>query len=1265
MKKRLLSVIVAITLLLTSFPINPSPVQAAGNAIDQLDIGFGGAFSTAYGYTSSTGEIMFGDVTRRSGTEQLVANQGVTLNGGTDGIQYVSQHAFGSTTMNAPFIMEAEFNAQSSQTDLATLLAAMGNLYVRYRTTGTLQYGFSVNNNGSWTDYRKEITIPSSNAKHTIAIVYEPTSSGATLRLFLDGVEQESVVSTNGAATVSTGGANKFAFGNEVHSASFNRGFKGSISRAIVSGYSGSFDPSYFKLMELGQINHELIMLSLGSLDENSYIASVDELNSGNVQVTGGEIVGLGLLNLSGNQSRIVYTPSQAIQPTLLTNSYAAEISLAPESIQAGNQLIDLAGAVALQVGVQNNLNVVVGGANQASIDITNVLDQDYVHLALAYEVRNQAATISVWNGLQQLGDDIVVGTLPTATHNSIIYAGDLLNGAGKSVNGTVYGVAFGSITGYFKSTLLGLLGGPCILPEGLDPGLRIAISANECPAALAAKASLVRPKESQVQWQQYELTAFLHYGINTYYDVEWGNFNEDPNRFQPTDLDTDQWARTLKESGFKMAILTVKHHDGFLLYPSRYTDFGVESSTWKNGEGDVLREFVDSMRKYDIKVGVYLSPSDHKAYTDGFFANNSPRSMRTIPTLVQNDDRAGDPSYPTFQYMATDYGAFFLNQLYEVLTQYGEIDEVWFDGSQGHIPGNRMEKYDWDSYYSLIRELAPNAVIAVQGEDVRWVGNESGRARENEWSVLAAKMEPSGIQTYFPSYNQPDLGSRTVLTSAAANGMEYLTWWPSEVDVSIRPGWFYHANQSPKSIQQLRDIYYQSVARNSVLLLNIPPDKEGKLPQVDVNRLKEWNQSMKRDFAINYNDQAVVTATNSNTNTDPNAVVDKNYDTAWASLTKGPSTLTFNFGDPVQVDKVVLQENIREGQQIESFAIDVKNVAGEWQQIASNGVVGYKRVQLLSQTVTGSEFRVRILQARGPVHLSEVGFYLTGPSIANKTSLDSLIVEAEMQQHNAEEGNQLGQYPASAKEAFQQAINAAKEVSSDPYATQGDVNGAYGDLENAIQQFLSSPNEGTLHAELLAPASVNAGANFDVKVAINYLETEVFAQDITISYDDSLVEFVNAESLIDEVGIISMNLSTPGTVRLILASKGAEYGVIGTVELLKLQFRALNQAGTTTLPAEAIFHGDPIVLGSGLGEDIHLDSVEVSVTINNPTPVIISDLNGDGRISIGDLALIASHYGKTSASPDWASIQHMDFNTDGVINISDLGVIATQLLNN
>ncbi|MFI0975611.1 alpha-L-fucosidase [Streptomyces sp. NPDC021093] len=317
----------------------------------------------------------------------------------------------------------------------------------------------------------------------------------------------------------------------------------------------------------------------------------------------------------------------------------------------------------------------------------------------------------------------------------------------------------------------------------------RIPVHPTDTPGQLVAKASALRPDERQVAWQRLERTAFLHFGVNTFTGLEWGTGDEDPNLFQPVGLDTDQWARALRDGGFKLAVLTVKHHDGFVLSRSRYTTHSVRSSTWQGGRGDVLRNFTASMHAHGIKVGIYLSPADENQFLHGVYANGSARRPRSIPTLVEGDDRAGT-ALRRFDLPATDYGAYMLNQLYEVLTEYGPVDEVWFDGAQGRIPPDKVEKYDWDSWYALIRALAPKASVAVSGPDVRWVGNEGGLARENEWSTVPVKETEGayGRTDYALPYDAPDQGSRDALVEAREVA-QYLQWWPAECDVSIRPG--------------------------------------------------------------------------------------------------------------------------------------------------------------------------------------------------------------------------------------------------------------------------------------------------------------------------------------------------------------------------------------------------------------------------------------------------------------------------------------------
>ncbi|MEU7583259.1 alpha-L-fucosidase [Streptomyces sp. NPDC041068] len=503
------------------------------------------------------------------------------------------------------------------------------------------------------------------------------------------------------------------------------------------------------------------------------------------------------------------------------------------------------------------------------------------------------------------------------------------------------------------SSTSLAAAAPTAVGTGGTQPPHRIPIGPGDSPETLVTKASQVRPTARQIAWQKLEQTAFLHFGVNTFTGLEWGTGDEDPDVFQPSGLDTDQWARALRDGGFKLAILTVKHHDGFVLYPSRYTKHSVASGSWQAGEGDVLRSFADSMRRHDIKVGVYISPADENQYLDGVYANGSKRAPRTVPTLVPGDDRAGGKPR-SFTLDATDYGAHMLNQLYEVLTEYGPVDEVWFDGAQGRIPPDKVETYDWDSWYMLIRALAPDATMAVRGPDVRWVGNEGGLARENEWSVVPVKDSGNGSIDYALKYDAPDQGSREALVEARS-AAQYLQWWPAECDVSIRPGWFYHEDQQPKSVEELTDIWFRSVGRNSVLLLNIPPDERGLLPDADVARLREFRERIRKELPRDL-------ARGARTRHD-----------------RAAGTVTVDLGKPREVDRIRLAEDIRRGQQLEHAVIEVRaegQTGDGWRTVAEVDTVGASRVLALAAPVTARVWRLRVTRSRRTVRIAEFGLY-------------------------------------------------------------------------------------------------------------------------------------------------------------------------------------------------------------------------------------------------------------------------------------------------
>ena len=436
--------------------------------------------------------------------------------------------------------------------------------------------------------------------------------------------------------------------------------------------------------------------------------------------------------------------------------------------------------------------------------------------------------------------------------------------------------------------------------------------------------ASRLVPTPQQLEWQRMELTAFLHFGVNTFTGREWGDGTEDPAIFNPTSLDCEQWVRTLKESGFKMAIITAKHHDGFCLWPTKTTRHSVVSSSWKDGKGDVVRELRDACKKYGIKFGVYLSPWDRNASCYG----DSPA-----------------------------YNQFFIKQLTELLTNYGEVHEVWFDGANGEGPNGKKQIYDWDAILKTIRRLQPKAVTAIMGDDVRWVGNEKGIGRETEWSATA--LTP-GIYPRSGEQNKElgifgkakDLGGRDIVARATE-----LFWYPSEVDVSIRPGWFYHADQDKqvKSLNHLTDIYFKSVGYNSVLLLNIPPDLRGLINENDVQRLKEFSSYLKKTFARNY-------------------VLKGNE--AWNG-TSG-TVRQYDIQKDALVNAFMIQEDISKGQRIESFLVEAYK-DGSWIHMAEGTTVGYKRLVRFSDT-RPERIRVTIRSARGVANVAAVGLFYAEP---------------------------------------------------------------------------------------------------------------------------------------------------------------------------------------------------------------------------------------------------------------------------------------------
>jgi alpha-L-fucosidase len=419
------------------------------------------------------------------------------------------------------------------------------------------------------------------------------------------------------------------------------------------------------------------------------------------------------------------------------------------------------------------------------------------------------------------------------------------------------------------------------------------------------------KPSARQLAWQQLETTAFLHFTVNTFTDKEWGEGTESPSQFNPTKLDARQWVKALKEGGFKMAILTAKHHDGFCLWPSKFTEHSVKNSPYKAGKGDIVREVADACREYGLKFGVYLSPWDRH-----------------------------EPRYGT-----AEYNDFYKGQLRELLTNYGPIAEVWFDGAKGENAKNMT--YDFAGYWAMVRALQPNAVMfSDAGPDVRWVGNESGNAGETCWSTI----DTTGLA--------PGVADPAYLNKGDANGP---VWLPAETDVSIRPGWFYHASEDNKvrTPTNLVKLYYESVGRNSLLLLNIPPNREGLLADSDVASIRDFRRILNETFRNNL----VVKA--------PKQTDGK---LATFALLTPAKPLEVQLASNAVFDRISLQENIANGQQIIDGKVEYWD-GRTWQLLKTFTTVGYKRL-LRFPAVRASKLRITVTNAKGPVQLAEVGAY-------------------------------------------------------------------------------------------------------------------------------------------------------------------------------------------------------------------------------------------------------------------------------------------------
>ena len=407
-------------------------------------------------------------------------------------------------------------------------------------------------------------------------------------------------------------------------------------------------------------------------------------------------------------------------------------------------------------------------------------------------------------------------------------------------------------------------------------------------------------PSAAQLTWQRDELALFLHFGVNTFTDREWGDGQEDPTVFAPSSLDARQWARTARAAGFRTMILTAKHHDGFCLWPSRTTRHSVASSPLRGGAGDVVREFVDACRAEGLRPGLYCSPWDRNAAVYG------------------NSDA---------------YNRFYADQLTELLTGYGPIHEVWFDGANGEGPNGRKQRYDWPAVFALVRRHQPEAVIfSDAGPDLRWIGNEQGQAGDPNWSTVNPARVP------YPGADGPD-----VIDALLHGDPEGSDWRPGETDTSIRPGWFYHPAEDDKgkSVPDLVQLYFSSVGRNSKLLLNVPPTREGLLHAADVGRLTGFRRELERVFA---DDLAI------------------RRPVAWHQLGTRSAMAQVELSRPMKVGLVDLREAIEQGQRVARYVVEGSD-GGEWRAMSEGTTIGCRKLDRC-EPVTVRRVRVRITEA-------------------------------------------------------------------------------------------------------------------------------------------------------------------------------------------------------------------------------------------------------------------------------------------------------------
>ena len=469
-----------------------------------------------------------------------------------------------------------------------------------------------------------------------------------------------------------------------------------------------------------------------------------------------------------------------------------------------------------------------------------------------------------------------------------------------------------------------------------------------------------VVPSTRQKSIQRENFNAFIHYGLNTFAGKEWSDGTLSPDIFNPLNQDVEQWVKVLKYAGAKGIIFTAKHHDGFCMWQTDTTEYSIKNSPYKEGKGDVVKELADACKKYNVKLGLYLSPWD------------------------RNSKFYGTPEYD-------DY---YCAQLTELLTKYGEIFCIWLDGACGaESDGKTKQEYDFKRYYSIIRKLSPKTIISNCGPDVRWVGNENGTARKSEWNVIprlitSEEKVMAGSQTTEKQNMKllkekdilaKDIGSRDFLSK-----FDDFVWSPAEVDVSIRPGWFYHKSQDSKvrSVKNLMRIYVNSVGGNSLLLLNVPPDRSGRINDVDVERLVKLGDTIKSLYSKQISITKITAPEHEGANKIRNVLNytynKNNYDATSYYTPREESDvyeIKLNFDKPYKVDKIRLVENVCFSQRVEEFKI-YSNVKGKKILLYNGTTIGYNRIAIFDKRVITDNLTIVIDKCRAKPYIEFIGVY-------------------------------------------------------------------------------------------------------------------------------------------------------------------------------------------------------------------------------------------------------------------------------------------------